>query len=63
MVAEYCMQYEEDLSLLYSYIVERLLQCFTMDETRTKAVIEAFVRLNKEGLIYRLFYFLIYFLF
>jgi valyl-tRNA synthetase len=29
------------------------MQCFTLDETRTKAVVEAFVRLHKEGLIYR----------
>ncbi|PSS14124.1 Valine--tRNA ligase, partial [Actinidia chinensis var. chinensis] len=28
-------------------------ECFTMDEKRSKAVIEAFVRLYKEGLIYR----------
>ncbi|KAF9598518.1 hypothetical protein IFM89_028050 [Coptis chinensis] len=28
-------------------------QCFTMDETRSKAVTEAFVRLHREGLIYR----------
>lgn len=28
-------------------------QCFTMDEKRSKAVIEAFVRLYKGGLIYR----------
>ncbi|KAM1020703.1 hypothetical protein ACFX2I_041909 [Malus domestica] len=28
-------------------------ECFTMDEKRTKAVTEAFVRLHKQGLIYR----------
>ncbi|KAL3526173.1 hypothetical protein ACH5RR_014545 [Cinchona calisaya] len=28
-------------------------ECFTMDEQRSRAVIEAFVRLYKEGLIYR----------
>ncbi|KAA8533888.1 hypothetical protein F0562_031405 [Nyssa sinensis] len=28
-------------------------ECFTMDEKRSKAVVEAFVRLYKEGLIYR----------
>ncbi|GFQ01299.1 valine--tRNA ligase [Phtheirospermum japonicum] len=28
-------------------------RCFTMDERRSKAVTEAFVRLHKEGLIYR----------
>ncbi|XP_019099191.1 PREDICTED: valine--tRNA ligase, mitochondrial 1-like [Camelina sativa] len=28
-------------------------ECFTMDEQRSKAVTEAFVRLHKEGLIYR----------
>ncbi|KAL8036187.1 hypothetical protein ABFS82_12G140100 [Erythranthe guttata] len=28
-------------------------ECFTMDEKRSKAVTEAFVRLHKEGLIYR----------
>ncbi|EFH59876.1 hypothetical protein ARALYDRAFT_342735 [Arabidopsis lyrata subsp. lyrata] len=28
-------------------------ECFTMDEHRSKAVTEAFVRLHKEGLIYR----------
>lgn len=30
------------------------IQCFTMDEQRSKAVTEAFVRLYKDGLIYRL---------
>ncbi|KAG5378976.1 hypothetical protein IGI04_026818 [Brassica rapa subsp. trilocularis] len=28
-------------------------ECFTMDEERSKAVVEAFVRLHKEGVIYR----------
>ncbi|XP_052134317.1 valine--tRNA ligase, mitochondrial 1-like [Oryza glaberrima] len=28
-------------------------ECFTMDEKRSKAVTEAFIRLHKEGLIYR----------
>ncbi|CAH8390921.1 unnamed protein product [Eruca vesicaria subsp. sativa] len=28
-------------------------ECFTMDEKRSKAVVEAFVRLHKEGVIYR----------
>ena len=31
-----------------------MCQCFTMDEKRSKAVTEAFVRLYKDGLIYRL---------
>jgi hypothetical protein len=30
------------------------VQCFSMDEQRSKAVTEAFVRLYKDGLIYRL---------
>ena len=30
------------------------VQCFLMDEQRAKAVTEAFVRLYKDGLIYRL---------
>ncbi|OWM81057.1 hypothetical protein CDL15_Pgr007088 [Punica granatum] len=29
-------------------------ECFTMDEKRSRAVTEAFIRLHKEGLIYRL---------
>lgn len=28
-------------------------KCFTMDEQRSKAVVEAFVRFHREGLIYR----------
>jgi valyl-tRNA synthetase len=28
-------------------------ECFTMDETRNKAVTEAFIRLYNDGLIYR----------
>lgn len=34
--------------------VNLVCQCFTMDEKRSKAVTEAFVRLYKDGLIYRL---------
>lgn len=36
-----------------SYYFIYFFQCFTMDEKRSKAVIEAFNRLYKEGLIYR----------
>ncbi len=31
-----------------------LMQCFTMDAKLSKAVTEAFIRLHKDGLIYRL---------
>ncbi len=31
-----------------------LMQCFTMDAKLSKAVIEAFIRLHRDGLIYRL---------
>lgn len=45
------------LSLL---IYSLFLQCFTMDEKRSRAVTEAFVRLHEEGLIYRYFNIIIY---
>lgn len=54
--------YHDELSLSLSlscfnysmfYFCSIYIQCFTMDEKRSKAVIEAFVRLYKAGLIYR----------